>query len=212
MVINRKNPTVYPPDPLPALPNDLHERRLHHRRSLLALLARQRSRDRQLHAGAHLNQLLPTEPLRARDHHALRECLLHDLLQEPLLELDVELWGITRLDRQRVRWLVGRDARHRRDLERRPTDLQMDDGAGGVRGDGDAVHAVEDGADCADVFLQGGENRGRVPENVDALRAGDREERGHGRGEYEGGAVNPLRHKTSILRYHRRLMERVPGD
>jgi len=72
------------------------------------------------------------------------------------------------------------------------THVEVDDGRGGVRGYCDAVDALEDRADRADVFLQRAEDRGCVAQDVDALRGGDGEERWEGGGEDEGGAVDTL--------------------
>lgn len=59
-------------------------------------------------------------------------------------------------------------------------DLQVDHGRGGVRGDGDAVYFVEDGAYGVDVVLEVAEDGRGVAEDVDAVGGGYAEERGHG--------------------------------
>ena len=46
----------------------------------------------------------------------------------------------------------------------------MDNRAGRVGGDGDAVHLVQHGADGADVLLECGHDGWRVRKNMDALR------------------------------------------
>jgi hypothetical protein len=51
---------------------------------------------------------------------------------------------------------------------------------------------VEHGADRAHVLLQCAEDLRRVPQDVDALRGGDREERRDGGGENEGCVIDAL--------------------
>jgi hypothetical protein len=60
-----------------------------------------------------------------------------------------------------------------------------------VRGDREGLNAVEYGADRAHVLLQRVQDRRCVPENVVALRGGDRDER-RDSGENERGAVDAL--------------------
>lgn len=56
----------------------------------------------------------------------------------------------------------------------------------------DAVDALEDDANRADVFLQCAKDRGRVAEDVDAFGRGDGEESWEGGGEDKGGTIDTL--------------------
>lgn len=47
--------------------------------------------------------------------------------------------------------------------------LDVDDRGGRVRGDGDAIDAIEDGAGGSDVVLQRGQDRRRVTQKADTL-------------------------------------------
>ena len=68
----------------------------------------------------------------------------------------------------------------------------MDDRAGRVGGDGDAVYLVQNGADGADVLLECGHDGWRVRKNMDALRGRDSEKRRHGSRKDEGGTIDAL--------------------
>ena len=68
-----------------------------------------------------------------------------------------------------------------------------------MRGDHDSVDPVEHCADSAHVLLQRAQNRRRVPQDVDALRGGDREER------LDGGRENECEFNLSQHRTNRDL-------
>ena len=110
----------------------------------LTLLARQRRRDSEADAEASLDELLPAQSTRRSDPHALRECLVHDVLQQALLAHDIERRcrgrGIHRLRGPRC----GRCRR---------TQLHVDDRRGGGRGDREDLDAAEHCADRAHVLL-----------------------------------------------------------
>lgn len=61
-----------------------------------------------------------------------------------------------------------------------------------MRGYRDAVDALEDDANRADVFLQSAKDRGRVAQNVDAFGRRDGEESWEGGGEDKGGPIDTL--------------------
>ncbi len=138
-------------------------------------------------ARLHLDELPPTQPACARDPHALRERLVHDVLQQAPLAHDVERRCIAR----RRGGGVQRLRRRGRGRGRR-TQVDVDDRRGRVRRNRDGLDVVEHGPDRAHVLLKCAEDRKHVPQDVDALRGGDREERRDRGGENEGSAVDAL--------------------
>ena len=61
-----------------------------------------------------------------------------------------------------------------------------------MRGDRDRLDAVEHGPDRTHVLLQRAQDRWRVPQDVDVLQGGDREERRDRGGDDERGAIDAL--------------------
>jgi hypothetical protein len=88
---------------------------------------------------------------------------------------------------------------------------QMDDWAGGVRGDGDAIDPVEDGTGGVDVILQGGEDGRRVSEDVDTFRGAYGEQGRHGGREDERGTVDTLGIKRIRKDFFEVLESELPG-
>jgi hypothetical protein len=156
-----------------ALREDLHRSRLDDARRALAFLPRQRSRYGESDARTRLDDFLVPQPPRACDPHALRERLVHDILQQPLLGRDVERQRVARRRARGVRRLCrggsGRDGERGQVRGGGCAHMNMDDGRGRVRGYRDTVDALEDGAHHVDVFLQRAKDRGCVAKDVDAL-------------------------------------------
>ena len=88
--------------PLPTFPNDLDERRLDNTSGLLALLLSERSTNSKPNARPDIIQLLSSQPLGPRDHYALSQRFLNDILQQPLLEIKLELGWVSGCGRERV--------------------------------------------------------------------------------------------------------------
>jgi hypothetical protein len=68
----------------------------------LALLTRQRRRDSKADTLPCLDKFLPAEAARTGDPHALREYLVHDILQHALLVCDIERQCLARSQGRRV--------------------------------------------------------------------------------------------------------------
>lgn len=68
----------------------------------------------------------------------------------------------------------------------------MDDGAGMMRGNNDAVKTIEDGAYCSNIFLKGCEDGRSVAQYANSLRCAGGHGGGHGCRKHEGGSVDTL--------------------
>ena len=111
-------------------------------------------------------------------------------MEQPLLDLNIRRRDVVLRRQTLAGW--GRCGGQLERARREWAQGHVDDRAGGVRGDGDAVGLVEDGAGGVDVVLQRGEDGGCVSEDVDPLRGAHREQGRHGGGEDERGAVDAL--------------------
>ena len=68
----------------------------------------------------------------------------------------------------------------------------MDDRAGMMRRNSDAIESIEDRPDRSDVLLQGTQDRRRIAENGDSFGSGDGESSWHGSGENESSSIDTL--------------------
>ena len=144
-----------------ALREHLHCRRLDDSRGALTLLPRQRSSNSEADTRPRLDHLLSPQPPRPRDPHTLRQRLVHDILQQALLNRNVERRRVSGLRTRRVRRLCSHSRNGGAECERMEVccdrggvaQVDVDDGRGCVRGYRDAVDALEDRADGTDVLL-----------------------------------------------------------
>lgn len=83
---------------LTTLPEDLNQRSFDGSGRFFAFLLRERGTDRQTDARSGLGHFVAPEPLCPSDQNTLSKDVVHNLLQQLLLRVDIEHWWIPRED------------------------------------------------------------------------------------------------------------------